>query len=73
MTIFTLQDVHKCGCADGLACRVAKAFSILGQKIEIRQCMPVEDKISVETIEEEEMTYLAADRQKRFLFNVSTA
>lgn len=65
-----LTDVHKCGCKDGLACRVTKEFTILGQEIKIRQCMPIEDKIAVEKVEEEEMKEMAeGDNEKRFLFN----
>ena len=66
------QGIHQCGCADGLECRVTKEFDILGQKIQIRQCMESGVRTAVEKLEEEEVSELASEREKRFLIDVRT-
>ena len=39
--IFSLQDLHKCGCADGLVCKETASVTlpITGTKLSLKQCM----------------------------------
>lgn len=58
------KNYTKCGCADGLECKVTKSFEYLGKVYKFKQCKAVD----VPVIPEE----LKADspRQKRFLIRV---
>ncbi|KAK3730529.1 hypothetical protein QZH41_017238 [Actinostola sp. cb2023] len=68
-----LKSVTRCGCADGLACRVTKEFSILGQKIKLRQCMETGEEIRVEQLNDEDVDEPKETREKRFLFDKCTS
>ncbi|KAM7425946.1 hypothetical protein ABFA07_022696 [Porites harrisoni] len=40
-----LENVHKCGCRDGLVCKQTSSVTlpIIGTKVQIRQCVDAED------------------------------
>lgn len=65
------QGVTNCGCADGLACRVTKEFTLLGQTIQLRQCMESGEEVRVEQLDAEDIEELVETRAKRFLVDVS--
>ncbi|XP_031568698.1 uncharacterized protein LOC116303313 [Actinia tenebrosa] len=67
-----LTSVTSCGCADGLECRVTKEFSVLGQKIQLRQCMETGLESRVEKLENEEEEE-PGKRERRFLVDKCTA
>ena len=69
LLLLLLQGVTKCGCSNGLECRVTKEITILGQKIPFRQCMTPGLRFDVEQVKEEDMA--APEREKRFLVDVS--
>ncbi|EDO26161.1 predicted protein [Nematostella vectensis] len=71
-----LSGITQCSCADGLECRVTKEFTVLGQKLSLRQCMPIAQKREVEQIEDEdlkEMMRQQDDNDKRFLIDRCTS
>lgn len=70
MFFFFFQGVTQCGCADGLECRVTKEFSVLGQKIQLRQCMETGLDTAVEKLENNEEEE-PGKRERRFLVDVS--
>ncbi|KAK3730526.1 hypothetical protein QZH41_017235, partial [Actinostola sp. cb2023] len=73
LTHYPYQAITKCGCADGLECRVTKEFKILGQVITLRQCMKVGVPSVVEKLEDEEVKQIMEKtRTKRFLIDVRT-
>ena len=70
MGLYCQQSLHKCGCREGLSCQVTKEFDILGQKIQLRQCMPSSESFSVEHMKEKDVAEMAGGRPKRFLIDV---
>ncbi|XP_031568699.1 uncharacterized protein LOC116303314 [Actinia tenebrosa] len=64
-----LTSLTNCGCADGLECRVTKEFEVLGQKVQLRQCMTIGEQSVVEKIENEELKELSQTRKRRFLID----
>ncbi|XP_031568696.1 uncharacterized protein LOC116303311 [Actinia tenebrosa] len=67
-----LSGITQCGCRDGLECRVTKEFNILGQRVQMRQCMEAGRQLEVEKIEDEELKEMTESREKRFLLDRCT-
>lgn len=60
-------DKENRGCQAGLTCVVTKKLVILGKVIPVKQCMPKDMKVELETVNMDEDTHAAAARMKRFL------
>ncbi|XP_068758307.1 uncharacterized protein [Montipora capricornis] len=48
------ENVH-CQCAVGLACKVTREMYLEGEKVEIKQCMPINEQIAVEQLTEDDI------------------
>ncbi|XP_031559350.1 uncharacterized protein LOC116295612 [Actinia tenebrosa] len=44
------KSAQKCGCKDGLSCKVTRELTIAGNLIQIKQCMPANEDIKVEKL-----------------------
>ncbi|XP_074609194.1 uncharacterized protein LOC141863538 [Acropora palmata] len=54
-------------CQAGLSCELTKNLVILGKVTPVKQCMPNDTKIDIETVNMDEDTHTAVTRMKRIL------
>lgn len=62
-----LQDGEDFSCQAGLTCVLTKKFKVLGEITPVKQCMPKDMAIEVETVDMEEDKQTASARMKRFI------
>ena len=62
-----LQDGEDFSCQAGLTCVLTKKFKVLGEITPVKQCMPKDMAIEVETVDMEEDKQTALARMKRFI------